>query len=437
MIQSTDMEHDPLLAELYRTPRDGKDMALAARCAPLIYFDAREPFLPIAAGVTFFTQDGPSASFERQIELRPQGKPPAAQAIEYAIWWDWDIHHLYELEHAWVYLDPHDQPVRVEASWHGKLYELPLQFEGGRVVLLSEPGKHAFAPHPDWFRERWSQFRRSETGAVGVHAHVLINAMFSGKIRRRAGDRLLARTFLAGQAFEPAWRFTQRYTFAPEALVPWPVLAGWIPRRVNAILERLEASTQPGDFRPLHLAGAGGDLSSLQAAADSGADSLLLSLVFSENGLMLESEHGPGLALEDAFAFLHSQPVGAFLAVNDPRVVDRVAWFVRSKDDSGSVVVLSTNPDLLAQYCAFVPGGATALQLESAGDDPLQAAAGSSPTYVYPAWAANGSGLTHEWIEHVHMAGLGVMAGPITADAQRETLRRSGADVLWLALPDR
>lgn len=101
---------------LLASPQDSVEHALAARYAPIIQFDAREPFLPLAAGYTVFRTDADSPSFPRRIELSPTGQPPAATAIEYAIWWDWDIGHLYELEHAWVYLDSDGQVVRAEAS---------------------------------------------------------------------------------------------------------------------------------------------------------------------------------------------------------------------------------------------------------------------------------------------------------------------------------
>ena len=86
----------------------------------MLLFDAREPFLPLAAGYTLFRQSGPSPSFRQgfAVDLAPQGHPPARLAIEYAIWWDWDIGHLYELEHVWVYVDDGGRVVRCEASWH-------------------------------------------------------------------------------------------------------------------------------------------------------------------------------------------------------------------------------------------------------------------------------------------------------------------------------
>ena len=242
---------EDLLSELYRSPRDERAHQLAARYAPILRFDAREPFLPLAAGITLFEQDGPSPSMKRTIQLAPPGKPAAAAAIEYAIWWDYDIHHLYELEHLWIYLDGQGQVVRVEGSWHGEFNELAVKVEGEHPLVLSEPGKHAFADRPAPFLQRATEMRRLETRHVGALAHVLINSMFSGKIRRRPYDGSLVRAYLATQAFEPAWNFSQLFRFAPDSLVTWPALSAWIPRRVNAWLEDLDARLSPAGYLAL------------------------------------------------------------------------------------------------------------------------------------------------------------------------------------------
>ncbi len=115
-------------AERPAADQSREDLALAARYAPILHFDREEPFLPSFAGYTIFRQDADSASFPRRVTLRPRfpriderdareiaglfpdGRLPevpditAAVVIEYAIWWDWDIQHLYELEHAWSYV---------------------------------------------------------------------------------------------------------------------------------------------------------------------------------------------------------------------------------------------------------------------------------------------------------------------------------------------
>src|SRR5215211_6199932 len=117
------------------------DLDLARRYAPVIYFDAAEPFLPLYAGYTVFRFAGPSPSFPRYITL----EQPAVLAIEYAIWWDWDIQHLYELEHAWVFVDAAGTVIGVESSQHGAATVGSFALEEGRPVLYAEPGKHALA----------------------------------------------------------------------------------------------------------------------------------------------------------------------------------------------------------------------------------------------------------------------------------------------------
>ncbi|MDP9374187.1 MAG: hypothetical protein M3Q65_17375 [Chloroflexota bacterium] len=103
-----------------RADQPPDDLALALRYAPIVHLDRLDPFLPTFAGYTIFRRDGESPSFPRRVTLRPgpleidandardiaalfpDGRLPevpeieAALVIEYAIWWDWDIQHLYE-----------------------------------------------------------------------------------------------------------------------------------------------------------------------------------------------------------------------------------------------------------------------------------------------------------------------------------------------------
>src|SRR5688572_15898387 len=113
------------------------DLDLARRYAPVIYFDAAEPFLPYYAGYTVYRASGPSSSFPRYVAF----EPPTVLAIEYAIWWDWDIQHLYELEHAWVYVDAAGAIIDVESSQHGASVATNFRLEDGHPVLYAEAGK--------------------------------------------------------------------------------------------------------------------------------------------------------------------------------------------------------------------------------------------------------------------------------------------------------
>jgi hypothetical protein len=124
---------DPHLTSLLVGQAASPEHELAALYAPLLRFDQREPFLPLAAGYTIFGQSGPSPSFPRTIEVGP-----GEQVVEYAIWWDWDIVHLYELEHVWVYLDSRERPARAKED---KLVQAFLR-------------RHAFVPSNEFNRKQ-------------------------------------------------------------------------------------------------------------------------------------------------------------------------------------------------------------------------------------------------------------------------------------------
>ncbi|MFL7807157.1 MAG: hypothetical protein AB8I80_00930, partial [Anaerolineae bacterium] len=232
------------LSSLLSAPQDAEERALAARYAPILRFDAREPFLPLAAGYTIFRQSSPSSSFSRgrQVELAPEDQPPVSLAIEYAIWWDWDIGHLYELEHVWVFVDAEGRVVRGEASWHGGYHDMrhdgELALEGDHLTVYSEPGKHAFAPTPAWFEERRHP-KRSETSALAGASGVLLAPYIADAVQVTPLKNRLVHTYLAQHGFEPSWDFSRVFYFAPEMLIPWPALRNWMGARVNSCLDRL------------------------------------------------------------------------------------------------------------------------------------------------------------------------------------------------------
>ena len=109
------MHPDKHFATLDQSIPNEADRNLAKQFAPRLLFDKLEPFFPSVVGYTIFREDGESPSFPRRIELTDG----ATICIEYAVWWDWDIQHLYELEHVWIYLDADENVVRADASWHG------------------------------------------------------------------------------------------------------------------------------------------------------------------------------------------------------------------------------------------------------------------------------------------------------------------------------
>lgn len=437
------MSHlEDLLSELYQSPREERAHRLATRYAPILRFDVREPFLPLAAGVTLFEQDGPSLSMRRSIQLAPPGKPAAALAIEYAIWWDWDIHHLYELEHIWVYVDGQGQVARVEGSWHGKFNELAVQLEGEHPLVLSEPGKHAFADRPEPFFQRVAEVRRPESKHVGALAHVLINGMFSGRIRRRPYDDSLARAYLTTQAFEPAWDFSQIFRFAPASLVTWAALDAWIPRRVNARLEDLDAHLAPVSYRAMRLLSCDGSPAGLQAALAAAADGVVLPVSAGPEGqLAVGSAHSTGGVhntggetrnMLEIFQFCRSVPMRAVLELQEEAALEPLAAFLNDKKLHEMAPVTAPNPAWLTKLKTLAPRAQVIAQLHAPvpADAAAAQAAACQAAGVLPRWEG-AQEMSSEWVEAVHAAGLVVMSGPLAA-RQATALEQQRVDILWL-----
>lgn len=212
--------------------------ALTARHMPLLMQDVADPAPLVAMGVSVIDAAGPSPS--SKFVVTP---PMAGQVIEYALWFDWDIQHLYDLEHVWVHLDANGAVVRVEGTMHGMRVcadagtGLP-EMQGDRPVLYLEPGKHAVWPAPRAMEAIAGGMIRAacgqEAGLGGVHTGN--SFVESGKIRPNSMDDRLARLALRRAGFAPRFRFAP----APDVpMVSWPVLADWIPSHVTAVMAEL------------------------------------------------------------------------------------------------------------------------------------------------------------------------------------------------------
>lgn len=215
------------------------DTSLVVNYLPILYFDNKEPFMPLAVGFSLHRFDGPAASADHHIFLRD-----ADCAIEYAIWFDWDIQHLYELEHVWVYLDRAREVVRVEASAHGGVREMwvdagMLPLVGNRVVLYAEPGKHALHPRAkdmDKGRELTTQSCRDFAGRDTILTPILLDGALD---ELSIFDHHIAKNFLQQTAFRPDYRFNISVDLQSLQLFDWPDLKASIAGRVQAELDRL------------------------------------------------------------------------------------------------------------------------------------------------------------------------------------------------------
>ncbi|WJH33505.1 hypothetical protein N6H14_26225 [Paenibacillus sp. CC-CFT747] len=89
----------------------------AQKYSPYLYFDRSEPFYPVRVGVTEIRTEQASPSFPRKLSFVD---PNLDLIVEYAIYWDYDIGHLYELEHVWVFVGKSGEVLDCEASFHGR-----------------------------------------------------------------------------------------------------------------------------------------------------------------------------------------------------------------------------------------------------------------------------------------------------------------------------
>ena len=210
------------------------DFDLAHRYAPVLLLDSLEPYRPITIGFTVFNAAAQSPSSKFKID------PVADTVIEYAIYWDYDIKHIYDLEHVWVHIDKAGRVAAVEASQHGQRVPMTGGFTDNRVSLFVEPGEHAlFATRPalharaDLARSACGQ----RAGGGGVHTKNLFGPAAFGDPSRHI--HRLARLWLRRHAFAPAFDGAVALHTRDCPLVPWPDLAAWIPPRIRAICTAL------------------------------------------------------------------------------------------------------------------------------------------------------------------------------------------------------
>ncbi|MCO6443555.1 MAG: glycerophosphodiester phosphodiesterase [Anaerolineae bacterium] len=435
------------VAHLRFVSTDTPDRALALAHVPVIRFDVREPFQPLAVGYTVFRANGTSPSFPRDIVLDGRG----AVCIEYAIWWDWDIQHLYELEHIWVFLDADGRLADADASWHGGYSRMidehgALPAEDGRLVVCSEPGKHAFAPSPAWLIERKPHTVRSCTSRSGAGG-VWVTPLFEGVIHdRNPNTNQLVRTYLERHAFEPTHQFDLRFALEKAICVPWDTLNAWIPPRVTAWLDELERTIPPHERRVLRIAHRGASAhaqensaDAIRIAAELGSDLVEVDVRVTADGVPVISHDDslnrvygvpgriPELTLEQlqaaapvmTFDQLLEQSrevgIGLYLDIKalTPAAAARMFSAVDRTGMKSAVIFASFSVDTVTEIKANRPDVVTSILFGSTHVDPVALAQATGADVVHPCWERVSDDpstlLTPEWLARVRAAKLGVV----------------------------
>lgn len=401
-----------------------RDHHLAQRHLPLLRFDLHEPFLPLVVGYTVFHESAPSPSFPRRIVFTSE----TYRVIEYAIWWDWDIQHLYELEHLWIWLDRDEKVIKFEGSWHGDFHVLGdscLTTADGRLVAYSEPGKHAFAQSPQPLLARASVTRTACTAAAG-RGGVLITPLFEGIIRaRNAFNNRLVHTFCEDQRFEPSYDFSKVVDLRYLPLVSWYELKNWIPQRVETVLAELRSRypiTDQRMFRIVDLRGQFGSLSEFAVRVkEASADGIKITMVpDGELGFAIPGTHGK-LSPEEVFHPLMEAQMNIYLQLEPfpKETLTRLLDVVRELGVLGHLIFGSRSVDCVQQIKHHAPNAMTALEVHEIFSQ--QALRQSQPAdYVC---GTTGKSITREWVERFHAVGIGLIA-----ETYHGSLQAAGVD---------
>lgn len=217
-----------------------QDQRLAVKYAPIIHCDVKETIPLVAAGYTIFREEMRSDSFPRRT-VKPD---ECGLVIEYALYWDYDIQHMYDLEHIWVWVAADGRVTRAEGSFHGRyltLWEPDWPFglhpDGTHVHAFCQPGKHAFLPDGEMFRlmPGWRESCNANSGGA-----VLVGGPFGGLYQSTPEEDARCETYIRENfSFEPTLVF-DRGTQLPEAMLrPWAALKAWIPGRIARLCSEL------------------------------------------------------------------------------------------------------------------------------------------------------------------------------------------------------
>lgn len=221
------------------------DLELAAAYVPHLRYDKAESFPLEGIGYTIYRETAKSPSCRRTIEA-----PEGGVAIEYAFYYDFDIQHLYDLEHSFVYLDKDGKVIGVESSFHGKflnsMIEGVTEFEGDHPVLYVQPGKHAFLPAPDYFKLIID--RDDACNKNAGEAGFLIMPMFEERLSTdEEMDRKVEKYIRQNYSFAPTWEFVAGSPDGrkeTEILMPYQDLDGLVVERLLGWAEKIKEMIQ-------------------------------------------------------------------------------------------------------------------------------------------------------------------------------------------------
>ncbi|MCK0470221.1 hypothetical protein [Halalkalibacter sp. APA_J-10(15)] len=213
----------------------------ALKYAPHLYFDKKEPFFPCMIGVTEIRKGEVSPSFRRSFIFDDERLD---HIIEYAIYFDFDIQHLYELEHVWVYVSKEEDVLDCEASFHGRYFKglFPDRrnlVNNTHVKLYSQPGKHAFFPDEQFFHFIPDVMTCTDEGAGQDGLTVPFFYKHEQVFQQNVNTNQLIKQYMKRFRFTPSLKF-EYFELKDVLFRSWTEVFEEIPRRMNSRLEEMK-----------------------------------------------------------------------------------------------------------------------------------------------------------------------------------------------------
>jgi glycerophosphoryl diester phosphodiesterase len=353
-----------------------------------------------------------------------------------------------------------------------------LPLDGEHLILLSEPGKHAFAPEKSWFFDRAPEIIAATTTRFAGVNGMWVTPLFEEEMasyRTPEANRLVL-SHLQRLAFEPAWEFDRQFEISPNLLVPWHALQRWIPRRVVWWLQRLREDIPPAEMRFWRIAHRGASahapentLAAFRQAARLDADMVELDVQMSADGVPVilhdaTLDRFPGHAgevrrkrlaelksvdvgqgeriptLVEAIQTCREELLGMYIELKTGDAVDAVDRAIREHHLYEWTLVGSFRPDWVAAIKRLDPRIQTSILFTAPGIDPVALARAVRADFVHPCWENAAPQphalLTADWIQRVRDAGLGVILWHEERPEEISALRKMGVDGICSNAPE-
>lgn len=169
------------------------------------------------------------------------GDTDADTVVEYSLWYDADISHLYELEHLWVYMNS-GEVVAVEGSRHGLISSFSHE-----ASIYVEPGKHGHFQTALTDRlKSYLTYCCQKPGKDGLSLDTITAPellAFRGTLTTQYEvDSYIEKTitYLSKYTFTPSFEFTKEYIPDAHMFVPWATLKEYIE---DYLLKQLNSLT--------------------------------------------------------------------------------------------------------------------------------------------------------------------------------------------------